>query len=86
METLGNPGSPEESRGEDRKNDKSFEFSKYPTTTVITREELHEQLSVVVERHGYTVETFLATPIDDLEGGEDYYNLRDMWLMAKGLF
>ena len=53
-----------------------------------TREELQADLAEALKPFGYTVEGFLATPIDDLTtipAGGCTCSLRDMWLICKGI-
>jgi len=46
------------------------------TTEPITEKQLRDEVAAVVERYGLTVDSFLATDLDELEDDE----LRDLWL------
>jgi len=50
------------------------------TTEPITEKQLRDEVAAVVERYGLTVDSFLATDLDELEDDE----LRDLWLMVNG--
>lgn len=52
-----------------------------PLTVQITKTQFRAELAEALAPYGYTVDRFLATPIDNLE----HYPLRDLWLMASGL-
>ena len=50
-------------------------------TIEISREELIQQLETALKKYELNVDQFLQLDIDELSD----YELRDMWLMAKGL-
>lgn len=50
-------------------------------TIEISREELFKQLESALKKYDLSVDEFLKLDLDELSD----YELRDMWLMSKGL-
>jgi hypothetical protein len=50
------------------------------TTEPITEKQLRKQVAAIVEPYGFTVDSFLAADLAEIEDDR----LRDLWLMVKG--